>query len=127
MLFAFLITDGTFELSDFKLMSKDLFLFDDYSETEIEYQSGDNERTYFYIARDNMIFDLMDVVEQNLIRLSYETFNIFSCRFFDFTLLKKIVSIVPTEIKLMIDNDYGSILSRDEFLRVHGYNQFLKS
>lgn len=123
---AIFITDSMFELSDFKLYSKDLFEFENANESEIEYYIPHEQESYLSISKDNSMFHLMEPYGQNKIVSEFVTFNVFSCLFYDFSYIQKLVASIPSERKVIIDNDHGTIMQREEFLRLNSYEGFVK-
>ncbi|HVI47122.1 MAG TPA: hypothetical protein VM802_19755 [Chitinophaga sp.] len=123
---AFLITDSTFELSDFKLYTEGVIKFDVVNEFEMEYNIPYQNKTYFSVSKDNSIFDMMDPSEQERVVSEFNEFNIFTCLFYDFHYLQTLVASIPPDRKIVIDNDHGKLLKREEFLKLNSYEEFAK-
>ncbi|MCW3463670.1 hypothetical protein [Chitinophaga nivalis] len=123
---AFLITDSTFKLSDFKRYTEGAIKFDDLNEFEIEYNIPEQHKTYFSVSKDNSIFDMMDPFEQEKVISEFSEFNIFTCLFYDFRYLQTLVASIPPDRKVIIDNDHGKLLKREDFLKFNSYEEFAK-
>lgn len=123
---AFLIIDSIFELSDFKLYTKDLLKFEEISEWEIVHEDLNKDRSYFSISKDNSIFDLMEPFEKEKVTSEFSMFTIFACSFFELDYLRILVSSIPPNTKFLIDNDHGRIMERGEFLKLNSYEEFVK-
>lgn len=122
---AIFITDSTFELSDFKLYAKGLFKFEDANESEIEYYIPNEQKSYFSISKDNSMFHLMEPNEQKKIASEFDTFNVFACLFYNFSYLQSLVASIPSDRKIIIDNDHGTIMQTAEFLKLTSYKEFV--
>jgi hypothetical protein len=123
---AILIMDSSFGLSDFKLYTTDSFKFEDAKEFEIEHNVPHQFDTYFSILKDNSIFDLMEPNEQSIVSSEFEMFNIYYCLFYDFHYLKILIASIPPDKKIIIDNDHGRLMRRDEFLKFNSYEEFAR-
>ncbi len=123
---AFLITDSTFEISDFRLYTMEVFEFEEVDEFEIEYNIPYEHESYFSISKDNSMFDLMEPDEQKIIISEFDKFNVFACLFYNFHYLQKLVASFPSSRKILIDNDHGRIMKRDEFLKLNSHEEFVK-
>ncbi|OMP74509.1 hypothetical protein [[Flexibacter] sp. ATCC 35208] len=123
---AIIITDSTFELSDFKAYAKNLFEFKEANESEIEYYIPNEQESYFSISKDNNMFDLMEPYGQEIIASEFDTFNIFACLFYDFRYVQSLVASIPSDRKIFIDNDHGTFMRKDDFLRLNSYEAFIK-
>ncbi|WP_143709171.1 hypothetical protein [[Flexibacter] sp. ATCC 35208] len=123
---AIIITDSTFELSEFKVYAKSLFEFKEANESEVEYYIPYEQESYFSISKNNTIFNLMENNEQDLIISEFITFNIFACLFYEFSYLKSIVAAIPPERKIIIDNDHGTLMRKEEFLNLNSYEEFTR-
>ncbi|OMP75968.1 hypothetical protein [[Flexibacter] sp. ATCC 35208] len=123
---AIIITDSTFELSDFKAYAKRLFEFKEANESKIEYYIPYEQESYFSISKDNSMFDLMEPYEKKIIASEFETFNIFASLFYDFRYVQSLVASIPSERKIFIDNDHGTIMRKEDFLSLNSYEEFIK-
>lgn len=124
MLDAIIITESTFELSDFKLYTLESFKFENENEFKIEYYIPHKQETYFSISNDNSIFDLMESNEQSIVTSEFEKFNIYYCLFYNFHYLQVLIASIPPDRKIIIDNDHGRLMRRDEFLKFNSYEEF---
>ncbi|WP_343694019.1 hypothetical protein [Chitinophaga sp.] len=123
---AIFITDSTFELSDFKLYAIGLFKFEDANESEIEYYIPNEQKSYFSISKDNSMFNLMEPNEQKKIVSEFDTFNVFACLFYNFSYLQSLAASIPSDRKIIIDNDHGTIMQTAEFLKLNSYKEFVR-
>lgn len=123
---AIIITDSKFELSNFKEYAKSLFKFNDANEFEIEYYIPYEQESYFSISKDNTILNLMENNEKDFITSEFITCNIFACLFYEFNYLKSIVAAIPPERKIIIDNDHGTLMRKEEFLNLNSYEEFTR-
>lgn len=123
---AFLITDSNFELSDFKLYTENLFEFEEVDEFEIEYYIPNKQESYFSISKDNSMFNLVEPEMQKIIMPEFDMFNFFACLFYDFQYLRNIVNRFPSNRKILIYNDHGRVMGREEFLKFNSYEEFVK-
>lgn len=123
---AFIITESAFDLSDFKEHARSLFDFKKVSESLIEYYIPFVPESYFSISKDNSLIDLMEIDEQDIIRTEFGEFNIYICRFYEFHNLKSLVSSIPSNNKIIIDNDHKVFMQRGFFLNLNSYEEFTK-
>lgn len=123
---AILITDSTFDLSDFKLYATDSFKFKVAKEFEIVHYIPHEVETYFSIMKDNNIFNLMEPNEQEIVLSEFEKFNFYYCLFYNFHYLQVLIGSIPPDRKIIIDNDHGRLMKREEFLKLNSYEEFAK-
>src|SRR5687767_2380289 len=105
-----LITDSTFELSDFKLYAKDLFEVEDTNESEIECYIPYELESYFSISKDNSMFDLIEPYGQTKIMSEFDTSNVFACLFYNFSYIRSLLASIPSDSKIVIDNGHGTFM-----------------
>lgn len=123
---AILITDSTFELSDFELYAKDLFEVEYANESEIECYIPYKLESYFSISKDNSMFDLMEPYGQRKIMSEFDTFNVFACLFYNFSYIRSLVASILSDRKIVIDNDHGTFMYREDFLKLNSYEDFVR-
>lgn len=123
---AILITDSTFDLSDFKLYAKDSFKFEGTKELEIVHYIPHQLESYFSIVKDNNIFNLMEPNEQEIVLSEFKEFNFYYCLFYNFHYLQILISSIPPDRKIIIDNDHGRLMKRGEFLGLNSYEEFVR-
>ncbi|MBC9914073.1 hypothetical protein [Chitinophaga varians] len=121
---AILITGSTFKLSDLLVYAKNAIKFEEVNEAEIEcnipYQVG----TYFSISKNNSTIDLMEPGEIEYLQSEFGVFNFFHCLFYDFHYLQVLLASIPPDIKVIIDNDHGRLLKKEEVLKFNSYEEF---
>jgi hypothetical protein len=123
---AILITDSTFELSDFKLYAKDLFEVEDANESEIECYIPYKLESYFSILKDNSMFDLMEPHGQRKIMSEFDTFNVFACLFYNFPYIRSLVASIPSDKKIVIYNNHGTFMQSEDLLKLNSYEDFVR-
>ena len=120
------ITESAVGLSDFKLYTKGALEFEENGESEIVHQILTKDNSYFSISKDNSIFDLMEPDEQAIVMSEFDEFNIFPCLFYDINYLNILISSVPSDRKIIIDNDHGTFMTREHFLNLNSYEEFIR-
>lgn len=123
---AFIITDSEFTLLDFKQCTKEILEFKYVSNEELSYHIKDVDRGYFYIVLNNNIFDLMEVQEQEIVASHFTTFSIYACSFHYFDILRTVVSAIPHDREIIVDNDHGTLMEREKFLTIMTYEEFIE-
>lgn len=72
------------------------------------------------------MFDLMEPYEQKEILSELDTFNVFACLFYNFLYVQDLVASIPSDRKIIIDNDHGTFMKREDFLKLNSYEEFAK-
>ncbi|HEY9259908.1 hypothetical protein, partial [Chitinophaga sp.] len=123
---AFIITDSEFTLSDLKQCAKGMLDFEYSNNTELSFHLKDVERGYFYISLDNSIFDLMEKYQQEVVTSHFAAFNIYGCTFHYFDILRTLINAIPSDKKIIVDNDHGALIEREKFLTIVTYEEFIE-
>ncbi|GEP93585.1 hypothetical protein SAMN05660909_05496 [Chitinophaga terrae (ex Kim and Jung 2007)] len=123
---AILITDSTVELLDFKRYARGLFEFEEANEFEIEYYIPYEQESYFSISKDNSMFDLIEPDGQKIIVSEFDKFNVFACLFYEFGYVQSLIVSIPSDRKIIVDNDHGAFIRREDFLKLNSYEEFVK-
>lgn len=125
MQFAIVITDESFDLEDFIRISKGVFNFEYSTTFEIVYEDPKNKFSHLSIKKDNTLYLLMEEEQKLLISKTFSAYNIYLFMYFEFENAKHVISRIPLDTHLLIDNDYGYIMSRDSFMKINNYQEFI--
>lgn len=124
MKYAMLITDPTFELLDFRSYAKGQLDLVRRSEKEISQNVPYQADPYISIYRDTEIFDMMEPEHQEAILSEFESYNIYGCMFFNFNHLRVLIASIPLDRKITINNDHGTFMNRETFLKFDSWEDF---
>lgn len=125
MQFAIVITDQSFDLDDFIKINKGAINFEYSTTLEIVYEDPKNKFSYLSIKKDNTLYLLMEEGQKLLISKTFSSYNIFLFMYFEFENAKQVIGRIPLDIHLLVDNDYGCIMSRDSFMKINNYQEFI--
>jgi hypothetical protein len=123
---AILIAYSTVELSNLKFYAEGVLQFDEISETEIVHQIIGDGDSYISVSKNNELFELLELEAQRKTKSEFGEFNIFSCLFFDFFNFKKLIASIPIDRNIIVDNDHGRLIKREELLKMNSYEEFVE-
>ena len=82
-----------------------------------------SEASRIYVVQDNAVRDEFEPEELRLIAALIQVPIFYLLEFSDLMFCKKVLEIAANDPKLMVDNDHGTILPGNEFVRILRNNQ----